>query len=220
MAVCYPPPPVEVYSSSDEALPATPNSEVAFSQKSDISSRPSAAIPILDGDAVPQYEPLAICGMAMRLPGGVRDENAFWDLLYNKRSGQCRVPEDRYNVDTWCGPGKIGHVASEQGFFLNDIDLRNVDASFWSSTKKELEAMDPQQRLIMEVTYECLQNAGQVPQQLRGKRIGVFTGTFEGDWVDLESKDPQNYHMYRLAGSSDYLPANRLNYEFGFTGPR
>ncbi|OGM50547.1 hypothetical protein ABOM_000924 [Aspergillus bombycis] len=188
---------------------------------SETSSRCSQqpSIPIPEGDKEPLVEPMAICGMAMRLPGGIHDAEGFWDLLYNKRSGRCRVPKDRYNVENWYGPGKIGHVASEYGYFLDDVDLRNADASFWSMTKQEIEAMDPQQRLSLEVTYECLQNAGQRPQELRGRKIGVYLGTFEGDWLELDGRDPQHYHMYRLTGYGDYMSANRIHYEFGLTGP-
>jgi Beta-ketoacyl synthase, N-terminal domain len=173
-----------------------------------------------DGEASPLVEPVAICGMSMRLPGGVRDAESYWNLLYNKRSGRCRVPKDRYNVDAWYGPGKIGHVASEYGYFLDDVDLADTDASFWSMTKQEIEAMDPQQRLTLEIVYECLQNAGQKPDELRGRKIGVYLGTFEGDWLELDGRDPQHYHMYRLTGYGDYMPANRIHYEFGFVGPR
>ncbi|KAL2062583.1 hypothetical protein VTL71DRAFT_5655 [Oculimacula yallundae] len=171
------------------------------------------------GPNVPLVEPMAICGMGMRLPGGIRDADGFWDLIHNKRSGRCEVPKDRYNIDAWYGPGKIGHVTSRYGYFLSDVNFGNTDASFWSMTKQEIEAMDPQQRLTLEVVYECLQNAGQKPEELRGKKIGVYLGTFEGDWLELDGRDPQHSHMYRLTGYGDYMSANRVHYEFGFTGP-
>ncbi|KAF2113891.1 polyketide synthase 1 [Lophiotrema nucula] len=167
----------------------------------------------------PPVEPVAICGMAMRLPGGVRNAEDFWDMLYNKRSGRCLVPKNRYNADAWYGPGKIGHVASKYGYFLDDVELHHTDASFWTMSKQEIEAMDPQQRLTLEMVYECLQNAGQKPSALRGARVGVYLGTFEGDWLELDGRDPQHYHMYRLTGYGDYMSANRIHYEFGFTGP-
>lgn len=172
----------------------------------------------LNGNA-PLVEPIAICGMGMRLPGGITDSEGFWDLLYNKRDGRCEVPKDRYNADTWYGPGKIGHTGCKYGYFLDNIDLRNADASFWSATKSEIEPMDPQQRLALEVTYEALQNAGQKPSDLKDKRIGVFVGSFEGDYLELDGRDPQNYHPYRLTGYGDYMVANRIHYEFGFQGP-
>lgn len=169
--------------------------------------------------AAPAVEPIAICGMGMRLPGGITDAAGFWDMLYNKRDGRCEVPKDRYNVETWYGPGKIGHTPSMYGYFL-DVDLANTDSSFWSMTKEEIEAMDPQQRLTLEVVYECLQNAGQRPNELRGRKIGVYVGTFEGDWQELDGRDPLHYHMYRLTGYGDYMSANRIHYEFDFKGPR
>ncbi|RMD44521.1 hypothetical protein DV735_g512, partial [Chaetothyriales sp. CBS 134920] len=160
--------------------------------------------PIPEGDAAPEMEPMAICGMAMRLPGGIRDAHGYWDLLYNKRSGRCRVPKDRYNVDAWIGPGKIGHVAAEYGYFLDDVDLRNGDTSFWSMTKQEMEAMD--------------RNSASHSSSPTSN-VGVYLGTFDGDWLELDGRDPQHHHMYRVTGSSDYMPANRISYEFGFMGP-
>lgn len=61
------------------------------------------------------YEPIAIVGCAMRLPGGVDSGEALWNLLDSRLDGRCRVPYDRYNVDAFYGPGKSGHVATEFG---------------------------------------------------------------------------------------------------------
>jgi acyl transferase domain-containing protein len=171
-----------------------------------------------NGDAVEVAEPIAIVGMAMRLPGGIRDSESFWDLLVNKKSVQCRVPKDRYNIDAFYGPGKSGHVGTQYGYFLEDLDLANFDASFWSTTRQEAEVMDPQQRLILEVVYECLQNAGAT--DWRGKNIGCYMGSFGEDWLDMELKDGQNSNMYRMTGYSDFAISNRVSYEFDFRGPR
>ncbi|RYP15357.1 hypothetical protein DL765_005748 [Monosporascus sp. GIB2] len=108
--------------------------------------------------------------MGMRLPGGVTDAAGFWDMLINKRSGRCEVPKDRYNAETWYGPGKIGHTPSKYVYFLDNINLANIDSSFWTMAKEEIEAMDPQQRLTLEVVYECLQNAGQNPASFEGRK--------------------------------------------------
>lgn len=163
-------------------------------------------------------EPVAIVGMAMRLPGGIHDADSFWDLLVNKRDGQCKVPSDRYNIDAWYGPGKSGHVGTQYGYFLEDLNLANMDANFWSMSKHEAELMDPQQRLLLEVVYECLENAG--AKDWRGTNIGCYVGIFGEDWLDMDSKDTQNSHMYRLTGYGDYITANRVSYEFNFKGPR
>ncbi|RFU77059.1 polyketide synthase [Trichoderma arundinaceum] len=166
-----------------------------------------------------KLEPISVCGMGLRLPGGISDSDGLWNLLINKKSGRGPVPKDRYNADTWYGPGKIGHTACKYGYFLDHLSLQNIDASFWSMTKLEMEGLDPQQRLTLEVVYECLQNAGQNPQELRGKRIGVFMGSFEGDRLELDGRDTQDYHPYRITGYGDYMGANRVSYEFDFQGP-
>jgi acyl transferase domain-containing protein len=167
------------------------------------------------------FAPIAICGMATRLPGGIHTPSDLWDLLTTKRSGRCRVPASRNTVSSFHGPGKLGHVASEYGYFLDDVDLRDVDTSFWSGmTRKEIEAMDPAQRLALEVVYECLQSAGVKTDEVQGKDVGVFVGTFGGDWGDLDSRDTQGYHMHRMTGQGDYMLANRVSYEFGLGGPR
>ena len=173
---------------------------------------------LTNGETYRPVEPVAIVGMAMRLPGGIHNAEAFWDLLVNKMSGRCRVPSDRYNIDAWYGPGKSGHVGTHYGYFLEDLDLAHIDASFWSVTKQEAELMDPQQRLLLEVVYECLENAG--VKKWRGENIGCYVGTFGEDWLDMDSKDVQNSRMYRLSGYGDYVIANRVSYEFDFKGPR
>ncbi|KAL8671106.1 MAG: hypothetical protein Q9168_004388 [Polycauliona sp. 1 TL-2023] len=141
-------------------------------------------------------EPIAIVGMAMRLPGGIHDADGLWDLLINKRSGQCRVPASRYNIDAWYGPGKRGHVGTQSGYFLEDLNLAHIDANFWSMSKREVEIMDPQQRLLLEVVYECLENAG--IKDWRGKNIGCYVGIFGEDWVDMEGKDTLNSHIMTI----------------------
>lgn len=182
--------------------------------------RPSSHDAASGDDTAAPIEPVAICGMGMRLPGGVTDPDAFWDMLVNKRDGRCRVPKDRYNVEAWYAPDKKRHVPSEYGYFLdNSIDLKNIDASFWSMTKKELEILDPQQRLALEVVHETLQSAGQKPSELRGRKIGVWVGSFGGDRAELDASDPQAVHPYNLLNNFDFMPADRIHYEFGFMGP-
>jgi acyl transferase domain-containing protein len=69
----------------------------------------------IQNEPVKPYEPVAIIGCAMRLPGHINNSESLWDLLINKRDGRCRVPSDRYNVEAFYGPGKPGCVANEYG---------------------------------------------------------------------------------------------------------
>ena len=121
------------------------------------------------------YEPLAIVGCGMRLPGGIRDSQALWDFLAAGQEGRCRVPSERYNIDAFYG-SKAGQICTEYGHYLRDIDLAEMDASFWQMSAKEMADMDPQQRLALEAVYECFQNAGAV--DVKGANIGTYFGNF------------------------------------------
>jgi hypothetical protein len=71
-----------------------------------------------DGEPQSSYEPIAIIGCGMRLPGGVDSSEALWRLLDGKHEGRCEVPHDRYNIDAFYGPGKQGHVCTRYGYFF------------------------------------------------------------------------------------------------------
>ncbi|KAK8074182.1 polyketide synthase [Apiospora phragmitis] len=113
-------------------------------------------------NGTPKFTPIAICGMACRLPGGITCPGDLWDLLISKGDARSRVPESRYNVSSFYSPTKKpGHVVSEYGYFLDD-DLGALDTSYFPMARSELEVLDPQQRLLFEVTKESLDDAGEV----------------------------------------------------------
>lgn len=179
----------------------------------------SSAAPQGNGEKPPGLEPIAICGIGLRLPGGVTDVPSFWDMLVNGKSGRCPVPKDRYNVDAWYHPDKDGHVPSRYGYFLDHVDIRNLDTSFWSMTKREVEILDPQQRIALEVVYETLQSAGQKSSDLNGRKVGVYACNFGGDRQELDARDTQTRHPYDLTSTFDFVLANRISYEFNLVGP-
>ncbi|KAL7916747.1 putative polyketide synthase [Trichoderma velutinum] len=160
-------------------------------------------------------EPIAICGMAMRLPGGVHDDDAFWDVLYNGKDLRKPIPSNRYNAKAFSNAlGKKGAIKTQYGYFLEE-DLSCLDASFFSMTKSDLEKTDPQQRQILEVARECLESAGEV--DYRGKNIGCYVGTFGEDWLHSMSKE--NQFSGTFSGSGDLMIANRVSYELDLQGP-
>jgi acyl transferase domain-containing protein len=170
-------------------------------------------------DVTLEPPPIAICGMAMRLPGGISNSEDFWDFLVNKKDAQCRIPEDRFNVNAFYSPaGKTGMIKTQYGYFLQDRKLEHLDTSFFSMSRNEVEKLDPQQRILLEVTRECLESAGEA--NWRGKSIGCYVGVFGEDWVDLGAKDTQHLGMYRITGSGDFVLANRVSYEYDLKGPR
>ncbi|PMB71845.1 Lovastatin nonaketide synthase mokA [Beauveria bassiana] len=163
-------------------------------------------------------DPIAICGMACRLPGGVKNPEQLWTFLTNKQDGRSRVPESRYNTDGFSSKrSKPGATRTDYGYFIDD-NLRSFDASRFHMSVKELERCDPQQRLLLQVSQECIDDAGEMGTS--GRRIGVYVGDMQRGWSDVYEKETQNYGTYHLLGLDDFALANRVSYEMNLKGPR
>lgn len=165
-----------------------------------------------------QMEPIAIVGMAVRLPGGIDNPSDLWKFLVDKRDARGPIPQSRYNGDAFFDSGrKPGTSMVNAGYFL-DSDLELFDTAAFPLSIPEIEALDPVQRQLLEVVRECLESAGEVGQA--GKDVGCFVGTFGEDWQDLQRKDIQDYGAHRMTGSSDFAASNRISYVYDFRGPR
>lgn len=142
--------------------------------------------------------PLAIVGMACRLPGGVQSPSGLWQLLEECRIAQSKFPATRFDVDKWYHPNshRPGSVNSSGGYFLSSGDsYRAFDPDFFGITWNEARTMDPQQRKLCEVAYECFESAGITLQDLSGSKTGCFIGNFTMDsaydqWKDIENAQP------------------------------
>lgn len=157
-------------------------------------------------------EPIAIVGMAMRLPGQVHSVEEFWDMLVSRRDGCCPVPATRYHAESRLGPTK-GPVS---GHFLQE-DPACFDAPFFSMSAQEAAQLDPQQRLLLEVVWECLENAGET--SWRGAAVGVYVGVFGEDWLELSLKSQQRTNPYQTLATGGFALSNRISYEFDLRGP-
>ncbi|KAL6897583.1 polyketide synthase [Trichoderma evansii] len=164
-------------------------------------------------------EPIAVVGMAMRLPGQVRSDEEFWKLLVEKRNALCDVPDDRFNVAAFSDPtgSKSGTFKPSKAYFPQDVDIKQFDTSVFPLSRTELERLDPNQRQLLEVAYECMENSGAT--SWRGSKIGCYVGVFGEDWEDLNTKETQHRGGYRITGYSDFVVGNRISYEFDLRGP-
>src|ERR1044071_3749424 len=68
-------------------------------------------------------EPIAIVGMACRLPGGVTSPGELWELLADRRTGVSEFPTDRgWDIERVYDPtpGQKGKTYVKHGGFLSD----------------------------------------------------------------------------------------------------
>jgi acyl transferase domain-containing protein len=156
--------------------------------------------------------PVAICGMGMRLPGGIRHESDLYEFLVGKQDARTKMPQSRYNIDAYYSEhSKAGSVGSRHGYFLGDVDLTKFDLSMFTMTAAEATCLDPSQRLLLEVVREALESAGE--GDYRGQNIGTYASVFSEEWQDLQNRDLMNEQgPYQLTGKMDFMLGNRIAY--------
>lgn len=79
--------------------------------------------------------------------------------------------------------------------------------------------MDPQHRLLLEIAYECFQNAGITPDSLWGSNTGVYVGQWSTDYHEIEARDVDNPPLYLVTGTGPAIASNRVSYTFNLRGP-
>ncbi|GLY44378.1 polyketide synthase [Amycolatopsis sp. NBRC 101858] len=151
-------------------------------------------------------EPIAIVGMACRLPGGVTSPEQLWELVANGRDAIGDFPADRgWDVDGLLDPTgrRPGTTYVARGGFVHDAG--DFDATFFGVSPKEAPAIDPQQRLLLEACWEALERSGIDPSSLKGSPTGVYAGV--------------QYHDYVGANSAGSIVTGRVSYTLGLEGP-
>ena len=162
-------------------------------------------------------EPIALIGIGCRYPGA-SNPTAFWQLLSQGIDAITEVPTSRWDVNQFYDTdlSKPDKTNTRWGGFLKDIE--QFDPQFFGIAPREVNSMDPQQRLLLEVAWEALEDAGQVPDRLRGSNTGVFVGIGTHDYSIRMWQDPVN-DPYATTGTGNCIAANRISYVFDFKGP-
>jgi acyl transferase domain-containing protein len=124
-------------------------------------------------------EPIAVIGMACRLPGHNTTPSKLWEFLKSGQHAPNTIPSSRFNLTGhYNGSRNLTSMVSPGGMFLENVDLQEFDSQFFRLSKQETICMDPQQRQILEVVYEGLENAGLTLENLDGRSFGCFVGSY------------------------------------------
>jgi acyl transferase domain-containing protein len=127
------------------------------------------------------------------------------------------VPEDRWDLRSFydADTAAAGKMSTRWGGFLEHVD--RFDAQFFGISPREAIQMDPQQRLMLELSWEALEDAGILPDTLRGSRTGVFFGAMWNDYARLCPTETIAQHT-ATGQDSSIIPA-RTSYALGLEGP-
>lgn len=171
-------------------------------------------------ESEPTIEPIAIIGMACRVPGA-RNIDEFWQNLVNGVES-IRPLSDEEMLAAGADPKKLEDPQYVKASpVLDDID--GFDAGLFGFSRREAEILDPQHRIFLECAAAGLDHAGYDPANYPGE-IGVYAGSGNGEyqWDNLVPNKPLinavGQMAVALANNPDYL-STLVSYKLNLRGP-
>lgn len=162
----------------------------------------------------PGGEPIAVVGIACRLPGAP-DKERFWDGLVAGRESIGDFPPGRMDDLRRVLPDPTG---LSRGGFLDRIDL--FDPEYFGIPPRAATELDPYQRLMLEVLIETVEDAGYARPDLDGAPVGIFVGNDHSHRLSM-SYLPflSEVDFAAFAGSWPGILASRISYHLNLRGP-
>ena len=163
---------------------------------------------------------IAICGYSHRLPGGLEDDKALWDLLASRGFVQ-------EQIDQCYGKGSIpwdGFVespkmpASPYEGLIKDGKELEFDCSLFGMSANDAMRTDPQIKMLLSVTWEALECAGLDQVALHNSNTGVFVGCQDSSRFGW--KAPYGATSGDMPGKTGSMIANRVSYHFNWMGKK
>jgi phthiocerol/phenolphthiocerol synthesis type-I polyketide synthase E len=165
------------------------------------------------------FEPIAIVGMAGRLPGA-GNLREYW---HNLAEGQESISAltDAELLAAGVPPSRLADPAYvKMAGLVPAADM--FDAEFFRMAPREAEVCDPQLRLFLEVTHEAIEDAGYSPASI-GRDVAVYGACGPNRYGDLHVLANPTYAAapdigLMVLNSVDYL-ATLTSYKMDFRGP-
>lgn len=174
--------------------------------------RPAAGVPTAP---TPTDDRMAIVGISARAPGADTVDE-LWRLLIDGRDPIGEVDREGWPTGDRSDGGEAERGARYAGLMT---DVASFDAAFFRIPHEEARRMDPQQRLLLQGVWEALEDAGVVPDRLRGSRTGVYLGISNNEYARRQLGSIEGAHALTPTANALSTAANRVSYLFDLRGP-
>lgn len=163
-------------------------------------------------------EPIAIVGISCRFPEA-SSLDQFWELLKNGVSTVKEIPSDRWNLSDYYDPDPSAFRKTYQRTASMLQNIHDFDPFFFNISPAEAAEMNPSQKLMLELAWEAFENSNIPVQTVLGTKTGVYVGSIWSDYQHLRKHKNASPTSHSSLGQSSDLIANRVSFNFGFTGP-
>lgn len=160
---------------------------------------------IQSGDNIPCADvPLAVIGMACRLPGA-NDLQEYWSLMIEGRSAIAELPASRLDQSLYYDPniGRLGKTYSKIGGIVPDSTTPIKPGRLSAA---DIASADRSHLQLCQVAFQAIRDAGMNPGDLPGKRGGVYVGHQRGSTLinDLTVNVMASHAMQCLRETSGF----------------
>ncbi len=161
---------------------------------------------------------VAIIGYSHRLPGPLRSDDDFWQLLRTREVVRSSVVE-RFGrgVQPIDLAHSHGRFASPHEGFVDDDVRYALDAGFFGLSHNEMVQASPLARMLLNTAWETVEHAGWSLNGLRNSSTGVYVGAQTPPEANYRA--PHGVTMFSVIGLSLAMLANRISYQFNLMGP-
>jgi len=164
-----------------------------------------------------QHSDIAIVGMACRFPEA-DNYREFWKHLEKGDNLIGEIDEKRWNVGEYYSPGgESGKSISKWCGLVGRMEY--FDNHFFQISPREALVMDPHQRQLLEVSWQCIEDAGINLKSLQEGKTGVYMNVSHSDYGLRTYAVARDIDSYTNLGNYPCVSANRISFAFGLTGP-
>jgi phthiocerol/phenolphthiocerol synthesis type-I polyketide synthase E len=174
----------------------------------------------MDAHEADQIEPIAIIGMALRVPGA----NAVSQFWKNMVGGVESI--SWFNLEELRAAGVPEHLLNDPEYVpasavIQDADM--FDAEFFGFSPAEATILDPQHRVFLECAWAALEDAGYDARSFDGS-IGIYGGCFMNKYLPLNLYTNESFVRSPLAytarnyNDKDFI-TGRVAYLMNLRGP-
>ena len=121
-----------------------------------------------------QSTPIALVGMACRLPGAA-DLDQYWQLLKSGSSSYRELPPSRFNRELYFHPDR-GVPNKSYSTIGGVIPQVPISPAALGLSRKEADSIDVAHLTICDVAAQALRHAKMDPLGMKGQNVGVYVG--------------------------------------------